>query len=410
MSKKDFIKQNNGIYVHIGGSFKIRERKGRNLEVQFTCRPGKWESTGTKKLEEAEAYANARLVNSGFANHHTVITLKEFAKDFYLRTDEKSIRVRNERHNNYYSETYYKQHQSRLVNYILPEFGSYQINKINSVMIENFYLALNSSRDCKKQLSDNSKTKVLDCFKIVMEEALRLNLVEANPCDRVERINQHHEKREIFTPAELKLLFPEDIEELLRIFDCDPKHPTNPLLFATYFSIAYDTGFRPGEILALNQQDFWGDGVYTKNSIEQGTGNLKNSIKTSRKGQDYKVGILSSYTKKLVSMHIATLPEGNNGYLFMMKGKFLRCESMNKHFKLALSRAGIEADGRTQYCLRHTFDTNMLNQLGGDMNVETVRELMAHTGYRAEYDHRTAEDIISKLGSVKEVIERVREA
>ena len=73
----------------------------------------------------------------------------------------------------------------------------------------------------------------------------------------------------------------------------------------------------------------------------------------------------------------------------------------NKHFKASCDRAGLERNDRTQYCLRHTFDTELLKKL----NRETVQDLMGHTSYRKEYDHRTGEDLLLQLQDIVPVVE-----
>ena len=51
------------------------------------------------------------------------MTLNEFAAGFFSKEDPLGFRMRNEKRNKIYSEHYYFAHQSRLDNYILPEYG-----------------------------------------------------------------------------------------------------------------------------------------------------------------------------------------------------------------------------------------------------------------------------------------------
>ena len=43
-------------------------------------------------------------------------------------------------------------------------------------------------------------------------------------------------------------------------------------------------------------------------------------------------------------------------------GKPLILETANKHFKASCVRAGVEPLGRTQYCLRHSFNTHLIGR------------------------------------------------
>ena len=84
-----------------------------------------------------------------------------------------------------------------------------------------------------------------------------------------------------------------------------------------------------------------------------------------------------------------------------INGNTLKAEVSNKHFKASCDRAGIDRGGRTQYSLRHTFDTELLKVLDRG----TVQNLMGHTSYRKEYDHRTGEDLLLQLQDVVAVVE-----
>ena len=56
----------------------------------------------------------------------------------------------------------------------------------------------------------------------------------------------------------------------------------------------------------------------------------------------------------------------------------------HKHFKASVIRAGLELQGRTQYCLRHTFYTEALKR----MPEKEVEKMAGHKSLRKEYDHR----------------------
>jgi hypothetical protein len=56
--------------------------------------------------------------------------------------------------------------ENRLENYWFPKFGSLLISAINSAMIDDWYMDLDSKRS-GKELSDNSKNKILACGNMV---------------------------------------------------------------------------------------------------------------------------------------------------------------------------------------------------------------------------------------------------
>lgn len=396
----------NGIYNHKSGHYRIRERKGRNLEICFTSRPGIWESAKTKNLYEAEEYANSILLNTGRGGFSSSMTFGAFAENFFSRVDENSYRKKLEAFGKEYADEYFLAMQGRLKNYIMPRFKDTPLNMITSLEVENFYSRL-VSKFSRKPLSGDAKNKVRECLNIIMQDAFVKNLIDRNPCEGTMKCSEHYNKREIFSVGELALLFPEDKTKLFSIWFNEENHFSegSPLMWATYFSIMADTGFRPGEIAGLTKDSFRDIGVFTTSSVNSRTRMVKDTIKTSNKGQPYKVGILSDYTKNLLEQLIENT-EGE--YLFMLNGRFLRTDTSNKHFKAACERAGIELRNRTQYCLRHSFDTHMLNSIDDEVRRKDVQELMGHTSHRKEYDHRTAEDRIKKLSKVKNIIDDMR--
>ncbi len=405
---KNFIKKG-GVYHHKSGLFRVRERKGRNMEIQFTNIPGLWESAGTKDLYEAEEYANNRLMHrctpTGTKKHD--ITFGEFAKNFFIRRDSDSFNARKEAFGKIYKPSFYSANQSRLDNHLMPYLKDCPLALITSADLEDIYLASSFTTDKDKSLSDNTKNKIRQTAIYIFSEAMRLKLIDKNPCDETERITERGARRDIFSKEEMAMLFPKDRKELERIWQNENNSSDgSALLFATYFSVMYDTGFRPGEVSGLGKSNFKGNGVYTTKSVDGVTRTLVNSIKTTSKGQPFKVGILSDYTLDLVH-ELIDKTEGE--YLFKVDGRWMLCNTANKHLTASLKRAGIEPNGRTQYCFRHTFNTNLRNSLNDDVKEKDIDFLMGHTSYRREYDHRNGENIIEALDKkVKGLVNEMR--
>ena len=94
-------------------------------------------------------------------------------------------------------------------------------------------------------------------------------------------------------------------------------------------------------------------------------------------------------------------------YLFITtEGNFVQPNAANKHLRSVAAYLGINLHGRTQYSFRHSFETYMV----GNVKSETLLELMAHTGFRPEYDHRTPSMILKQLSPVHDMLETVFES
>jgi integrase len=88
------------------------------------------------------------------------------------------------------------------------------------------------------------------------------------------------------------------------------------------------------------------------------------------------------------------------GIVFSLKGRPFQIETTGKHFRICVDKSKVDRKGRTQYSLRHTFNTLALMSLPE----ESVRDMMGHTGYRREYDHRTGRDLLEKHKDIRGVM------
>ena len=113
------------------------------------------------------------------------------------------------------------------------------------------------------------------------------------------------------------------------------------------------------------------------------------------------MGLLDSLTQSLLDKHIANL-QGED-LLFKVNGGVVATTTLNKHFKSCLKRVGIEIGNKTQYSIRHTFMTSIM----GEVDEQVVKELMGHTKYCEEYDHREGERKLKQLQSIRDTFERI---
>ncbi len=258
-------------------------RSGRYIQVSFKHIPGRWFSTGTNDSIEAVRFAESMLAQDK-PSYSKTPTLQQFSTGFFS-DDRYGYRNRNEKRNLKYEDRFYSAHQARLDGYIIPKFGSYLIDSISDVMIEDWLLDLISIKT-EEELSDDSKNIILLCLRIVFHEAKRKGLISQNPADSVKMINATNKPRLPFSITDLLALFPKEENELLRIWQSR--------MWALYFLVMRDTGFRPSEVAALSRSSYVPEyrGIYSECSVSVER-TVKQSIKTTRSGQPYKVGVLS---------------------------------------------------------------------------------------------------------------------
>lgn len=371
--------------------FNFRKDKGV-FYVTFRHIPGRWFSTKSQDMTGAVKFAEDEMRKGGLLKDTRVPTLKDFTCEIFTEKDPYGIRRRADLRNHKYSSSYWEQHQGRVKNHINPEFGNYLLDAITDIAIEDWFLSLQSTKG-KQQLSDDSKNKVLICFRMIMHEAKRQGFIETNPADQVRMITARHKSRHVITKGELALLFPVDRFDLMRIWLSE--------VWAGYFLILRDTGFRPGEVAALQKKNYFPklSGVYTEHSVNFRTREVQQSIKTTDSGQKYKAGILTAQSCEVMD-ELASVMD-HEDYFFHVNGRLLCPDVSNKHLRGAAKRAGVNLAGRTQYSFRHAFETS----LAGKVEDKILLELMGHTTFHKEYDHREPGHILKQLQPVRELLE-----
>lgn len=380
--------------------WRLVARKGRAVQVIFDHMPGRPVSSGCMDRKKADEWAARRYArDTGGALPDQRITLEEFARDFFRPSDPRGFRRRQEARGYHFDDFYYTKRQGHLDNYILPAHGKCRIDTISDVMIEDFILYLkrkNVRKGESTELSNDTKNKILAAYSDVMKEAKRQGYIRRNPCDGVDKMADVNGTREPFTEEEMQVMFPEDRQRLLFIWQT--------VQWALYFMVIRDTGWRPGQVSGISHLNYYPEfhGIYTTGSVDSVTHKYKDSIKTTKKGQPDCIGFLSDQTVALLEEYMHYHPYDR--YLFRINGEFIIPATANKHLKASLRRAGIERRKRTQYCFRHSFQ----DQFIGRMPEMARLVLMGHTKTRKEYTHLDAEDRMRRLleiNGVKEMLD-----
>ena len=376
--------------------YRLIHREGRYIQVVFKHIPGGCFSTGTNDDAEAIKWAEKKLAqDTGRITSAAIPTLAEFAKDFFKPSDPRGFRKRQLARGYHYDESYYSNKQGRLDNYILKAHGGYLIDSISDVLIEDFLLDL--KKEDGTPLANNTKNKIYAAYSDVMHEAKRLGYIKVNPCDSVQKMSQTGQNRDAITEEELAKLFPADRDSLIRIWGSQQ--------WALYFLILRDTGWRPGQVAGLSVINYYPElhGVYTTGSVDWRTRNYKNSIKTTNKGQKFCEGFLSDQTVELLEDYIRTNP-GMDQMFKADNGKLFCVTTTNNHFKSTCEKLGINLGNRTQYSMRHSFQTFYIGKMP-----ETARLLlMGHTKTRQEYSHLTPEQTLKRVLSIEGVEDVIR--
>lgn len=338
--------------------YKLAHRKGRNIEVCFDFAPNTWMSTGTRDEEEALAFVVEKLKGQE-KKQETLLAdyLEELILSNFAKLQKRDLLLGKKTKDTHYKELSYI---SRV--YLLPLFGRFILQRLQVKTIEDALFDL--------QESNLTRNRIISTLRAIYNLAIQESLTDVSPVDRIQPFSYEPKEKEIFTREELEILFQE-------------KNFTN-LEWFLYFLILKDTGWRPGEVASLTFQDINKTGGLSTTSSVFYTGKeakLQNKIKTSTKGQDYKIGILSPLALKV--FNLVAVNKNRNDFIFKFDNKFLLTQKANRELAKAFKRANLELNGRTQYSFRHTFNTMHYYVLDD----KTRHELMGHTKERKEYLH-----------------------
>lgn len=376
--------------------YRFKQRKGRNIQVVFHHMPGKEISTGTTDIVEAVAFAEEYLKRDGLTTADDKnLTIREYCEGFFSRRDKCSFYHRMERLNKMRDEVYWRNSQGYVDNYIIPHLGARRIDSLTTRGIENWILDIKGVKG--QELAAGTKSKILQCLRTILDEAVRDEIIDNNPAAMAVSPSDSEEdkkERRVFSLYEQKLLMPEDLIERIKLW--------GGIMWASYFSVLADTGMRPGEVMGLRVCDVYktphGYGVVAVQEVSSDGKRIKQRVKTSGKGMERRVALLSSSTGQLIEQlvecqHITDEEE----CLFLKKrykkDSYIGVDVGNKHLRGVLKKLGLK--DATQYSFRHTFATYRR----GSTDESALALAMGHSGgnVRDDYDHRTASVLISQL-------------
>ncbi len=375
--------------------YRFRVHKDRPISVEFDFMPGKRISTGCYDLPGATIFAEDYLAKQGVCLTETRIpTLNEYAKGFFINEGKGTFREADILYKRKRAPKYYDKQQAMLDNHILPRFGNMLVSAITSKSIETWIpdIRLVNGEDA----ADNTKNKILFTFRTVMDWVKKDGYRNDNPARDIKAISAEYNEREAIPPYQAAVLFPSDPDERIRIWGGE--------MWASYFSVLYDTGWRPGEVASLRVCDVYmtanGLAVFTSSSANHESGKIESRVKTSGKGYSKRPGLLYDDTAALLMGYVEHEKLSGEDLLFHgpRTKKPLWAESSNKHFKMVMEEYGFYKEGIVQYCLRHTYETDRR----GDLPDEILAVSMGHTKLRDDYDHRKPEDYIRMIDKSRE--------
>lgn len=219
-----------------GNTYQIRVSCGYNSKGEQVVHTMSWKIPAgmTKKQAEREAHKQAVIFEDkcfkGYMN--TTMKFQYFAEQWFKEHAEINLR-----------KTSY-QRMRQVTKRVYPAIGQVRMDKISARQIQQFINGLvqkpRNDHD-EKPLARKTAVHHLSFISDVFSYAVRMELIDDNPCRKVYVPKSENKEKEIYTVDEIRKLF--------SLIDGEP------LKYRMFFVLAIYSGFRRGELMGLEWKD-----------------------------------------------------------------------------------------------------------------------------------------------------------
>lgn len=268
--------------------------------------------------------------------------------------------------------------------YILPELGSYRVDKITSILLQTIINKWAKNANTSKIVNgkrERGKCKdyklLLNFIKRILDYGMQLGVVEDNPATKV-----FPPKLKVKEVSKIKYFDNDELKKFMRYLDeLEPTY--NNRICTTLYRLLLASGLRIGEALAL----FWSDIDFSERSVSVSK-TIVQTISDRNKIQD---GAKTAESNRVVSLDNETIImlkewrkfqqkniiELSDSLIFYRKqGKCLiyanEIERLRRHFKYAdVPNIGFHG-------FRHTHASLLMNN---DVNPKEIQKRLGHADY-----------------------------
>jgi len=309
----------------------------------------KYRSTGERTKAKALDYVMKRR-DEGLLGERDArtMTLNEFCADMFIEGKcpiEKEAEARGKS----FSGNTRRNRRISLTKHILPHLGRATVSTLSVAQINDWLVNLPAT----DKISRSTANQCMDALAKVLDHAVRLRIIQKNPCKDVESLGDDSERYPAFTLEEVKTLIgkPEDWKNLLIRLMC---------------ITASMTGMRLGEVLALMPANVHKDRIDVVYSISPTDG-----LKPTKTNRPRTVPI----APQLYKMLSGEFPRQENGFIFSAKGdKPYTQSAVAVALKNRCEKLGIK--GKTFHSFRAFVDTQMM---AANINETVVRAMIGHS-------------------------------
>ena len=339
---------------------------------------------GTKREAEAKLRELLNEVDTGSYVEPSQMTLSEYIRQWF-ETHRQGLALSTE-----------LRYRGHINCHIIPLLGTVNLQKLSILQVQNFANQLLQSgfkgRGSPRGLSPKSVRESVGLLKLALDQAITWGLLTRNPAIGVKIPRVVHKEMQVITEEQAEAIF----SALQNTYAWLPT------------LIAYHTGMRRGEILALSWDNVDLDKATIKVSrsfsLRDATGPLFKEPKTRAGRRTVDVGhtlvkALQKHRKEQMEAKLAAGENWNNEYNLVCtrdNGSYISPNALSEFFTYKAEQLGIDM---TFHGLRHTH-VSMLIKAGVPVNVISSR--IGHSNPSVTHD------VYSHLlpGMSREAVER----
>lgn len=313
----------------------------------------------------------------------------EWFESYKLTVKENSIRIAN----------------NILKVYILPALGSYQLDKISSILLQgvvNKWAKNANTATITNGRREKGKAKdyklLLNYIKRILDYGMQQGAIESNPAKQV-----IPPKLKVRTTQKIKYFDNDELKKFLGYLDTLENTIANKRNI-TLYKLLLATGLRVGEALALS----WSDidlkekCIAVSKTVIQSSGTIQKSPKTKESNRTVfidndTVCFLKEWRKKQNDGNLSL----HNSLVFSYKGSLLNYDTSRNLLRNHFEMAGVPNIGFHGF--RHTHASLLMNN---DVNPKEIQHRLGHADYAITmniYSHlakHKEKDTAEKFGNI----------
>jgi len=325
-------------------------------------------STGISKKTEAVAYCMKLFREGLLIPEQKLPTFAEFSDGWWNIETCRYLKWR-ELHEPLSKGTV-SVHRDNFKNHIKDYFSNFQLDEITPDVIENWLLHMSEKNDTKHKKDGVKKFKTSTInlayrtLRTMLNEAVRLKLIEKNPCSEVKELREEAPERIILT-----------IEEVKKLFNADWSKVWESKVVFLANRLAACTGLRIGELRGLKCEYVFDDYIFITSQY-----NDYGYIPHTKTRHNRNIPITPMIRQEIDEL----LKANGNGYVFSDDSGItpVSTSRINRQFDKALENIGISHEEKLKRNLSFHSWRHFLNTLLLTSNV-VISKVQKVTGHKS---------------------------